>query len=161
MKPHRFENASLLAAVSNRRGFDNSFDRCRVNGRCNRIDFDVVTNETNFLQTLPKCHFPGYQGRGVSLLLLPGRGRGLKTPEFWSKQPWTIFLLVYVGSVAWSDRRNYKLRSLIIWARADTTLLWFSWCTVFRLANQPSSGTMRVYIRFLLCTYTDSKWMLT
>ena len=49
MKPHRFENAPLLAAVSNRRGFDNSLGRCRVNGRCNCIVIDAVTNETAFV----------------------------------------------------------------------------------------------------------------
>ena len=46
MKPHRFENAPLLAAVSNRHGFDNSLDRCRVNRRYNRIEIDAVTTET-------------------------------------------------------------------------------------------------------------------
>ena len=45
MKPRRFENAPLLAPVSNRHGFDNSLDRCRVN-RYNRIEIDAVTNET-------------------------------------------------------------------------------------------------------------------
>ena len=30
MKLHRFENAPLWAPVSNRNGFDNSLDRCRV-----------------------------------------------------------------------------------------------------------------------------------
>ena len=48
-KPHRFENALRLAAVSNRQGFADSLDRCRVNGRCNRIEIDVVTNETALL----------------------------------------------------------------------------------------------------------------
>ena len=37
MKPRRFENAALLAAVSNRHGFGNSLDRCHVNRRRNRI----------------------------------------------------------------------------------------------------------------------------
>ena len=29
-----------------------------------------------------------------------------KITQLWSKQPWTMFLSVYTGSVAWSDRRN-------------------------------------------------------
>ena len=49
IKPHRFENAPLLAAVANLLGFDNSLDRCRVNGRCNRSEIDAVTNETAFV----------------------------------------------------------------------------------------------------------------
>ena len=49
MKPHRFENAPLLAPVSNRDGFDNSLDRCHVNGSGNRIEIDAVTNETAFV----------------------------------------------------------------------------------------------------------------
>ena len=49
MKPHRVENAPILAPVSNRHGFDNSLDRCRVNRRCNRIEIDAVTNETAFV----------------------------------------------------------------------------------------------------------------
>ena len=49
MKPHRFENAPLLVAVSNRHGFGNSLDRYRVNGRCNRIENDAVTNEATFV----------------------------------------------------------------------------------------------------------------
>ena len=58
MKPHRFENAPLLAAVSNRHGFGNSLDRCRVNGRCSRIENDAVTNETEnekHLKTKDSC----------------------------------------------------------------------------------------------------------
>ena len=49
MKPYRFENAPLLAASSNRPGFDNGLDRCRVNRRRNRIKNDAVTNETGFV----------------------------------------------------------------------------------------------------------------
>ena len=49
MKPYRFENAPLLTAFSNRPGFDNGFNRRRVNGRCNRIKSDAVTNETMFM----------------------------------------------------------------------------------------------------------------
>ena len=45
----RFENAPLLAAFSNRHGFGNSLDRCRVNRRHNRIENDAVTNETVFV----------------------------------------------------------------------------------------------------------------
>ena len=42
------ENAPLLAAFSNRPGFGNGLDRCRVNRRRNRIGNDAVTNETRF-----------------------------------------------------------------------------------------------------------------
>ena len=48
-KAHRFENAPLLAAFSNRRGFANCLCRCRVNSWRNRIDNDAVTNETAFV----------------------------------------------------------------------------------------------------------------
>ena len=48
-KPHRFENAPLLAALSNRHGFGNSLDRCHVNRRRNRIENNTVTNETAFV----------------------------------------------------------------------------------------------------------------
>ena len=49
MKPYRFENASLLSAFSNRPAFGNGLGRRRVNGRCNRIESDVVTNKTAFV----------------------------------------------------------------------------------------------------------------
>ena len=49
MKPYRFKNVPLLSAFSNRPGFGNGLDRRRVNGRCNRIESDVVTNETAFV----------------------------------------------------------------------------------------------------------------
>ena len=49
IKPYRFENAPLLAAFSNRPGFGNGLDRCRVNRRRNRIENDAVTNETAFV----------------------------------------------------------------------------------------------------------------
>ena len=39
--------APLLAAFSNRPGFANGLDRCRLNRRRNRIENDVFTNETN------------------------------------------------------------------------------------------------------------------
>ena len=45
MKPYHFENVPLSSAFSNRPGFD---WHC-VNGRCNRIESDVVTNETAFM----------------------------------------------------------------------------------------------------------------
>ena len=44
MKPRRFENVPLLAAVSNRHGFDNSINRCRVNGRCNRVRVNAASD---------------------------------------------------------------------------------------------------------------------
>ena len=37
----------------------------------------------------------------------------------------------------------------------------FSGVLYFGWQNQPSSGTMRVYIELLLCTYIYSKWLLT
>ena len=43
MEQHRFENAPLLETVSNRHGFGNSLDRCRVNRKCKRIKSDAVT----------------------------------------------------------------------------------------------------------------------
>ena len=49
MKPYRVENVPFLAAFSNRPGFGNSFDRCRVNRRRNRIENDAGTNETAFV----------------------------------------------------------------------------------------------------------------
>ena len=49
IKPYRFENAPLLAAFSNRLGFGNGLNRCRVNRRRNRIENDAVTNETAFV----------------------------------------------------------------------------------------------------------------
>ena len=49
MNPYRFENAPLLAAFSNRPGFGNGLDRCRVNRRRNRIENDAVSNETAFV----------------------------------------------------------------------------------------------------------------
>ena len=49
IKPYRFENAPLLAAFSNRPGFGNGLDRCRVNRRRHRIENDAVTNETAFV----------------------------------------------------------------------------------------------------------------
>ena len=49
MKPYRFENAPPLSAFSNRPGFGYGLDRRRVNGRCNRIESDAVTNETAFV----------------------------------------------------------------------------------------------------------------
>ena len=49
MKPYRFENAPLLSVFSNRPGFGNGLDRRRVNGRCNCIENDAVTNETAFV----------------------------------------------------------------------------------------------------------------
>ena len=49
MKPYRFKNVLLLSAFSNRPGFGNGLGRRRVNGRCNRIESDVVTNETAFV----------------------------------------------------------------------------------------------------------------
>ena len=49
MKPYRVENAPLLAAFSNRPGFGNGLDRCRVNRRRNRIENDAVTNEATFV----------------------------------------------------------------------------------------------------------------
>ena len=49
MNPYRFENAPLLAAFSNRPGFGNGLDRCRVNRRRNRIENNAVSNETAFV----------------------------------------------------------------------------------------------------------------
>ena len=49
LKPYRFENAPVLSAFSNRPGFGNGLDRRRVNGRCNRIESNAVTNETAFV----------------------------------------------------------------------------------------------------------------
>ena len=49
MKPYLFENAPFLAAFSNRPGFGNGLDRCRVNRRRNRIENDALTNETTFV----------------------------------------------------------------------------------------------------------------
>ena len=56
MKPYRFENAPLIAAFLNRPGSGNGLDRCRVNGRRNRIENDAVTNETAFVQTLSETN---------------------------------------------------------------------------------------------------------
>lgn len=47
LKPHSFQNASLLTAFSNRFGFGDGLDRPRVNGRRNHIKSDAVTNELN------------------------------------------------------------------------------------------------------------------
>ena len=49
MKPYRFENAPLLKAYSKGPGSDNELDRRRVKERRNRIETDVVTNETAFV----------------------------------------------------------------------------------------------------------------
>ena len=43
MNPHCFENAPLLAAVSNRHGIGNSLDRCRVNRRCNCVRVNAAS----------------------------------------------------------------------------------------------------------------------
>ena len=48
INPYRSENAPLLAAFSNRPGFGNGLDRCRVNRRRNRIENGAVSNETAF-----------------------------------------------------------------------------------------------------------------
>ena len=45
---NRFKNVPLLAAFSNRPGFANGLDQCRVNRRHNRIENDAVTNQTAF-----------------------------------------------------------------------------------------------------------------
>ena len=49
IKPHHFENAPLLSAVSNRHGFGYSLNQCPVNRSCNCIENDAVTNETAFV----------------------------------------------------------------------------------------------------------------
>ena len=49
IKRYRFENAPLLAAFSNRPGFANGLNWCRVSRRDSRIENDAVTNETAFV----------------------------------------------------------------------------------------------------------------
>ena len=49
MKPYRSKNAPLLAAFSNRPGFANGLDGCRVTRRRNGIENDAVTNEKAFV----------------------------------------------------------------------------------------------------------------
>ena len=45
----RLETVPLLKVLSKRHGLNVCLDRCRVNERCNRIESDVVTNETTSL----------------------------------------------------------------------------------------------------------------
>ena len=49
MKPYRFANALFLAAFSNRPGFGNGLNRCRVDRRRDRIENDAVANEIAFV----------------------------------------------------------------------------------------------------------------
>ena len=49
IKPYHFENDPLLSAFSHRPGFGNGLDRRPVNGRCDLIESDAVTNETAFV----------------------------------------------------------------------------------------------------------------
>ena len=59
----------------------------------------------------------------------------------------------------WSEGPKYFKQEPIQRRFDFSDVLYFGW------PNQPSSGTMRVYIELLLCTYIYiyiySKWMLT
>ena len=71
------------------------------------------------------------------------------TEKCLKKQPWTIILLVYVGSIVdligLTDTNDKRSRD-----RCNVELITFKGVLYFGRPNQPSLGTMRIYIENLL-----------